>query len=219
MTFDFARMRAEMVADLQKQGIQDTAVLRAMQTVPREQFVPEEYLEYAYYNGPIPLPANQTISQPFVVALMLSALRLQPHFIVLEIGTGSGYAAAVLSQLVRQVHTVERQETLVAYAKTRLDQLGYANITVHLGDGSLGWPEEAPYDAIVVAAGGPTVPASLRKQLGRNGRLVMPVGSQKRQKLRLVWRQPNEHLGHKTLTPVRFVPLIGSEGWEDDSEQ
>lgn len=219
MTFDFAQMRAEMVADLRKQGIRDTAVLQAMHTVPREQFVPEEHWEHAYYNGPIPLPAKQTISQPFVVALMLSVLKLQPHFKVLEVGTGSGYAAAVLSLLVQEVHTVERQETLVTYAQARLQEGGYANVRIHLGDGTLGWPEAAPYDAIVVAAGGPTVPASLRRQLGVNGRLVMPVGSQKKQKLRLVWRKPNGHLGHKTLTPVRFVPLIGSEGWEDDSEQ
>ena len=218
MMLDFAQLRDEMVADLRRQGIRDTAVLRAMGTVPREKFVPDSHLEYAYYNGPIPLPANQTISQPFVVALMLSALRLQPHFTVLEVGTGSGYAAAVLSLLVKQVHSVERQEVLVAYARTRLNELGYANVCVHLGDGTLGWPPAAPYDAIVVAAGGPAVPASLRNQLRANGRLIMPVGSQKKQKLRLVWRKPSGHFGQKTLTPVRFVPLIGSEGW-DDGEQ
>ena len=213
MTLDFAALRAEMVADLRGRGIRDTAVLQAMNTVPREHFVPESHLELAYYNGALPLPAKQTISQPFVVALMLSALKLQPHFNVLEIGTGSGYAAAVMSLLVRQVHTIERQEELVAYAKTRLNQLGYANIAVHLGDGTLGWPAAAPYDAIVVAAAGPTVPLSLRDQLGENGRLIMPVGSQKKQKLQLVWRKSNGQFGHKTLTPVRFVPLIGSEGW------
>ncbi len=215
---NFDKLRAEMVADLQERGIGDTAVLQAMNTVPREAFVQEEYLEYAYHNGALPLPAKQTISQPYVVALMLSALKLQPHFNVLEIGTGSGYAAAVLGQIVRQVHTVERQETLVAYAKTRLNHLGYANIHVHLGDGTLGWPAAAPYDAIVVAAGGPTVPVSLREQLGENGRLVMPVGSYKKQKLLLVWRKKNGRFGQKTLTPVRFVPLIGSEGWDDGDQ-
>ena len=212
---DFVQLRNEMVTDLRQKGIRDTAVLRAMQSVPRERFVPEAHLEDAYYNGPIPLPANQTISQPFVVALMLSLLKLQPHFNVLEIGTGSGYAAAVLSLLVRQVHTVERQDRLVQYAKARLNQLGYANISVHLGDGTLGWPPAAPYDAIVVAAGGPTVPASLQEQLGENGRLIMPVGSFKKQKLQLTWRKPKGNFGHKTLTPVRFVPLIGSEGWQE----
>jgi protein-L-isoaspartate(D-aspartate) O-methyltransferase len=144
---------------------------------------------------------------------MLSVLKLQPHFNVLEIGTGSGYAAAVLGQIVQQVHTIERQEELVAYAQTRLNELGYKNIAVHQGDGTLGWPEAAPYNAIVVAAAGPAVPLSLREQLGKNGRLIMPVGSQKRQKLQLVWRKSNGQFGQKTLTPVRFVPLIGSEGW------
>ncbi|MCP4415216.1 MAG: protein-L-isoaspartate(D-aspartate) O-methyltransferase [Chloroflexi bacterium] len=212
---DFAKQRAEMVADLAKQGIRDKAVLRAMHTVPREHFVPEEHLDYAYYDGPIPLPANQTISQPYVVALMLSALNLQPHFKVLEIGTGSGYAAAVLSQLVRQVHTVERQERLVDYAQARLDDIGYANIAVHLGDGTLGWPAAAPYNAIIVAAGGPTVPTALREQLAENGRLIIPVGSQQKQKLELVWRKANGRFGKNPLTPVRFVPLIGQEGWQE----
>ena len=218
MEMDFDQLRAAMVAELQQQGIHDTAVLQAMNTVPREHFVPDEYQEYAYYNGPIPLPAKQTISQPFVVALMLAALKLKPHFNLLEIGTGSGYAAAVASLLVRQVHTVERQEKLVQYAKIRLNQLGYANIAVHLGDGTLGWPAAAPYDAIVVAAGGPTVPVSLRNQLAVNGRLIIPVGTQKKQKLHLVWRKKDGRFGHKVLTPVRFVPLIGREGWDDGGQ-
>ncbi len=214
MNLNFEALRAEMVEDLRKRGIRDTAVLQAMNTVPREEFVPESHLEHAYYNGALPLPAKQTISQPYVVAIMLSALKLQPHFNVLEIGTGSGYAAAVLGEIVQQVHTVERKEELVAYAKTRLHELGYKNIEVHQGDGTLGWPEAAPYDAIVVAAAGPNVPVSLREQLGANGRLIMPVGSQKNQRLQLVWRKSNGQFGHKTLTPVRFVPLIGSEGWD-----
>ena len=212
---DFEKLRAEMVADLQERGIEDTAVLQAMRTVPREVFVQEDHLEYAYYNGALPLPAQQTISQPYVVALMLSALKLQPQFNVLEIGTGSGYAAAVLGQIVEQVHTVERKEALVAYANARLQQLGYTNVQVHLGDGTLGWPEAAPYEAIVVAAAGPNVPVSLRDQLGVNGRLIMPVGSYKKQKLQLVWRKKDGRFGQKTLTPVRFVPLIGSEGWAE----
>lgn len=215
MSPDFAQQRAEMVADLAKHGIQNRAVLQAMGTVPREQFVPEEHLENAYYDGPIPLPTQQTISQPYVVALMLSALNLQPHFKVLEVGAGSGYAAAVLSKLVQQVHTVERYPQLVEYAQARLHNVGYANVAVHLGDGTLGWPPAAPYDAIIVAAGGPTVPTSLREQLAKNGRLIMPVGSQKKQKLQLVWRKTNSRFGQKTLSPVRFVPLIGSEGWQE----
>ena len=215
---DFEKLRSDMVASLRNRGIDDTAVLQAMNTVPREAFVQEKHLEFAYYNGALPLPAKQTISQPYVVALMLSALKLEPHFNVLEIGTGSGYAAAVLGQIVRQVHTVERQEKLVVYAKSRLEQLGYTNICVHLGDGTLGWPEAAPYDAIVVAAAGPVVPVSLRDQLGENGRLIIPIGSQKKQRLQLVWRKASGQFGQKTLTPVRFVPLIGSEGWEDDDQ-
>lgn len=215
MTIDFAQQRNKMVADLVKQGIQDKAVLQAMRTVPREQFVPKAHQEFAYYDGPIPLPTKQTISQPYVVALMLSALHLQPHFKVLEIGTGSGYAAAVLSRLVQQVHTVERQPQLVAYAKKCLEGIGYTNIAVHLGDGTLGWPPAAPYNAIIVAAGGPTVPVSLQKQLAENGRLIMPIGSQAKQRLVLVWRKENGRFGQKTLSPVRFVPLIGSEGWEE----
>lgn len=215
---DFDQLRAEMVADLHERGITDTAVLQAMNAVPRELFVPKSHLEFAYYNGALPLPANQTISQPFVVALMLSVLRLQSHFKVLEIGTGSGYAAAVLSQIVQQVHTIERQEELVDYAKTRLEHLGYANVCIHFGDGTLGWPAAAPYDAIVVAAAGPVVPVTLRNQLGENGRLIMPVGSQKKQKLQLVWRKADGRFGQKTLTPVRFVPLIGSEGWDDGNQ-
>jgi protein-L-isoaspartate(D-aspartate) O-methyltransferase len=216
MSPDFAQQRADMVADLVKQGIRDKAVLQAMGAVPREQFVPEAHLEHAYYDGPIPLPVNQTISQPYVVALMLSTLKLQPHFKVLEIGTGSGYAAAVLSRLVREVHTVERQAQLVEYAQLCLCDIGYTNIFVHLGDGTLGWLSAAPYDAIIVAAGGPAVPAALCKQLGKNGRLIMPVGSRQKQKLELVWRKANGRFGKKPLTPVRFVPLIGSEGWQEE---
>jgi len=212
---DSDQLRDEMVADLVKRGVRNKAVLQAMRTVPRELFVPKEHLEHAYYDGPIPLPTEQTISQPYVVALMLSALNLQPHFKVLEVGTGSGYAAAVLSKLVQQVHTVERQAQLVAYAQACLHDDGYANIAVHLGDGTLGWPPAAPYDAIIVAAGGPAVPTSLRDQLAKNGRLIMPVGSQQKQKLQLVWRKKNGRFGQKTLSPVRFVPLIGSEGWQE----
>ncbi|HID52134.1 MAG TPA: protein-L-isoaspartate(D-aspartate) O-methyltransferase, partial [Anaerolineae bacterium] len=149
--YDFAAERAAMVAEqIVGRGITDTAVIQAMRTVPREHFVLPEYQEYAYSDGPLPIPAEQTISQPYVVALMISLLRLQPTDRVLEIGTGSGYAAAVLSRMVREVYTVERHAELAAYAQERLADLGYDNVFIRHGDGSLGWPEYAPYDGIIV---------------------------------------------------------------------
>lgn len=214
MSIDFARERARMVAEqIEGRGIRDTAVLHAMRTVPREQFVLEGYAPYAYEDSPLPIPANQTISQPYVVAFMLEALALRPSAKVLEIGTGSGYAAALLSQMVAEVHTVERHEKLVWYARQRLAALGYTNVQVHHGDGSLGWPEQAPYDGIVVAAGGPMVPMSLKKQLAMHGRLIMPVGRRGSQNLVLLVRDHEDHLAQTSLGPVKFVPLIGEEGW------
>lgn len=194
-------------------GITDTAVIRAMRTVPREHFVPPEYREFAYSDGPLPIPAEQTISQPYVVALMISLLRLQPTDKVLEIGTGSGYAAAVLSRIVREVYTVERHADLVAYAQERLADLGYDNVFIRHGDGSLGWPEHAPYDGIIVAAGGPKVPQPLKEQLAVGGRLVMPVGKRTSQSLVLVERLGEDKFRQKRLQGVRFVPLLGEEGY------
>ncbi len=211
--YDFAAERAAMVAEqIVGRGITDTAVIRAMRIVPREHFVLPEYQEYAYSDGPLPIPAEQTISQPYVVALMISLLRLQPTDRVLEIGTGSGYAAAVLSRIVREVYTVERHAALVAYAQERLADLGYDNVFIRHGDGSLGWPEHAPYDGIIVAAGGPKVPQTLREQLAVNGRLVMPVGKRTSQSLVLVEREGESKFRQKKLQGVRFVPLVGEEG-------
>ena len=211
----FAAQRARMVEKhLKARGIRDPAVLEAMSIVPREHFVPPSYRKYAYRDGPIPIPNRQTISQPYVVALMISALNLQPTDRVLEIGTGSGYAAAVLSRIVRAVHTVERHEHLVHYARQRLAGLGYDNVWVHHGDGTLGWPEHAPYDAIIVAAGGPDVPLSLRQQLAIGGRLVMPIGRHRRQqKLIRITRHGPDHFTKKDLGAVAFVPLVGEQGW------
>lgn len=211
----FADQRARMVEkQLKARGIRDPAVLEAMRIVPRENFVPKSYRKYAYRDGPIPIPNRQTISQPYVVALMVSALHLQPTDKVLEIGTGSGYAAAVLSRIVRAVYTVERHERLVQYARQRLAGLGYDNVWVHHGDGTLGLPEHAPYDAIIVAAGGPDVPPSLREQLAIGGRLVMPVGRHRRQqKLMRITRHGPDHFTKKDLGAVAFVPLVGEEGW------
>jgi protein-L-isoaspartate(D-aspartate) O-methyltransferase len=211
---DFAVKRAKMVQEqIADRGIRDKEVLRAMNTVPRENFVPARYLKYAYRDGPIPIPAKQTISQPYVVAWMAAALQLKPTDIVLEIGTGSGYAAAVLSRIAQAVYTIERHEQLVAYARERLAEIGYDNVHVQHGDGTLGWPENAPYDGIIVAAGGPVVPPTLREQMAINGRLVMPVGRRSNQKLIHLTRRSQDQYTRQVMGGVRFVPLIGAEGW------
>lgn len=211
----FAAARERMVAEqIAGRDITDAAVLRAMGLVPRERFVPRASRAYAYDDAPLPIPANQTISQPYVVAYMIAALALRPEERVLEIGAGSGYAAAVLSRIVREVYTVERHRELADYARERLAAVGYDNVRVRQGDGTRGWPEFAPYDGIIVAAGGPAVPESLRAQLAAGGRLVMPVGrSRHQQYLVLVRRRPGGGYDEERLAPVAFVPLIGDEGW------
>jgi protein-L-isoaspartate(D-aspartate) O-methyltransferase len=215
---DFDAMRAEMVADqLEKRGITQTAVLQAMNTVPREKFVPETYESYAYNDGPLPIGKRQTISQPYVVALMIQLLELQPQSNVLEIGTGSGYAAAVLSRIAAQVITIERHEKLVWSAQERLMALGYDNVIVMLGDGTLGCDDFAPYDGIVVAAGGPSIPTPLKEQLKIGGKLVMPIGSNKRkQQLYQITRRDAYRFIEKRKGPVSFVPLVGQAGWEKE---
>jgi protein-L-isoaspartate(D-aspartate) O-methyltransferase len=212
---EFRQRRERMVRNqIAGRGIKDTAVLRAMRTVPREFFVPERYQRYAYDDTPLPIPGKQTISQPYVVALMISRLELDADDRVLEIGTGSGYAAALIGQIVREVHTVERIGKLVNYARERLELLGYDNVHVHQGDGTLGWEPEAPYDGIVVAAGGPSVPDSLKRQLAENGRLIIPVGrSERHQNLIRVIKTGEERFEESDLGAVAFVPLIGDEGW------
>ncbi|NCF68865.1 MAG: protein-L-isoaspartate(D-aspartate) O-methyltransferase, partial [Chloroflexi bacterium] len=178
---EFIKLRERMVTQqIEARGIHDAAVLRAMRTVPREAFVMEAYQNYAYDDTPLPLPEHQTVSQPYVVALMIRALRLENTDSVLEIGTGSGYAAALLGQIAKEVHSMERLKKLVTYARQRLSMLAYDNVFVHHGDGTLGWPENAPYNAIVVAAGGPDVPQTLKQQLLVGGRLVMPIGGSER---------------------------------------
>ena len=212
---EFTQKRERMVREqIAGRGIEDTAVLRAMRIVPREIFVPERYRRYAYDDTPLPIPGKQTISQPYVVALMISRLELDADDCVLEIGTGSGYAAALLGQIVREVHTVERIMELVKYARERLELLGYDNIHVHRGDGTLGWEPEAPYDGIIVAAGGPSVPESLKRQLAENGRLIIPVGrSERQQNLIRVIKTGEDKFEESDLGSVAFVPLIGDEGW------
>src|SRR5262249_33384701 len=192
-------------------GVRDQAVLTAMRTVPREAFVPAELRACAYEDLPLPIGDRQTISQPYIVAWMTAALHLAPDARVLEIGTGSGYAGAVLSCLVQTVYTVERLETWVQHAGQCLQRLGYCNVCLRHADGTLGWPEHAPYHGIVVSAGGPTIPAALQDQLALGGRLVIPVGAhQRRQQLLRVARERANTRRQGALRAGRFVPLIGA---------
>ncbi|MBW2461355.1 MAG: protein-L-isoaspartate(D-aspartate) O-methyltransferase [Deltaproteobacteria bacterium] len=195
-------------------GIRDRAVLGAMREVPRERFVAEHLAEFAYDDTPLGIEEGQTISQPYIVALMAEALELTPTTRVLEVGAGSGYATAVMSRLADAVYAIERHELLAHNAGVRLRDLGYENVSVRHGDGTLGWAAHAPYDAIAVAAGGPDVPHSLLQQLEVGGRLVMPVGPDERmQELVRVRRLSDERYERESLGRVSFVPLIGAEGW------
>ncbi len=195
-------------------GVRDPRVLDAMRTVPREAFLAPEMAEFAYEDAPLPIEVGQTISQPFIVALMISALDLEDGDTVLEVGTGSGYAAAVLGRVAREVYTVERHEELAHLAARRCAALGYDNVHVLHGDGTLGWADHAPYDGIVVAAGGPEVPRSLLAQLEVGGRLVIPVGETPREQVLLrVTRVGDGEYREEDLGAVRFVPLVGREGW------
>lgn len=214
---DLDRRRARWVErDMARRGVTDLKVLAAMAQVPRERFVPPELAHQAYDNTPLPIGKGQTISQPLMVAVMLQALRLEGGERVLEIGTGSGYAAAVLSRIARTVYSVERHDSLAETARSRLAAAGYDNVHVLHGDGTEGWPEHAPYDAIVVAAGGPSVPEPLLEQLAPGGRLVIPVGDTPRgQTLLRVTRDEAGGFDTEDLGGVRFVPLIGSEGWAE----
>jgi protein-L-isoaspartate(D-aspartate) O-methyltransferase len=191
-----------------------------MQSVPREAFLPPELEEFAYADTPLPIQRGQTISQPYIVALMTAAAAVRSGDRVLEVGTGSGYAAAILGRIAREVYTIERHEELARAAADRLAQLGFANVSVRHGDGTLGWPEHAPYDAIIVAAGGPKVPDALLQQLAPGGRLVIPVGEGRDvQRLVRVTRAADGQLHEEQLGDVRFVPLIGVQGWMPDSTE
>jgi len=213
--------RERMVRDqIAARGVRDARVLAAMRRVPREQFLRESLEEFAYQDTPLPIESDQTISQPYVVAYMTECLRLEGGERVLEIGTGSGYAAAVLAEVAAEVYTVERYQNLAESARERLARLGYANVHVLCGDGTRGWPEHAPYDAIVVAAGGPEVPTALREQLAIGGRLVIPVGPTARsQQLVRVTRTGEHAFDEEELIPVAFVPLVGEQGWSEGAER
>jgi protein-L-isoaspartate(D-aspartate) O-methyltransferase len=212
---DLSKLRKHMVQhEIAARGVRSEIVLAAMLKVPREAFLPEHLREFAYEDSPLPIDAGQTISQPYIVALMIEALELKGGEKVLEIGTGSGYAAAVLAEIAREVYTVERISQLADQAAARLQALGYSNVHVVHGDGTLGWAAAAPYDAIIVAASGPDVPESLKQQLKIGGRLVMPVGANPRaQELVRVTRLSETEFKTADLADVRFVPLIGKEGW------
>ena len=218
MSFELQRERL-VEHELRILGIRDEAVLKAMRDVPREAFVSEEMREFAYRNAPLPIGSGQTISQPLIVAHMAEALEIGPDDRVLEIGAGSGYAAAVLSRIAKEVFTVERHRELAETATERLKRLGYDNVRVLYGDGTRGWPEEAPFDAIVVAAGSPGIPPALLDQPRIGGRLVIPVGEEKdAQQLIRVIRRGEDEFEHEELGAVRFVPLIGEAGWHPEQE-
>ncbi|MBE3119354.1 MAG: protein-L-isoaspartate(D-aspartate) O-methyltransferase, partial [Candidatus Atribacteria bacterium] len=216
---DFAKLRDEMVdRHIAGRGVHSPLVLDAMRSVPREAFLPENLREFAYEDAPLPIAEGQTISQPYIVALMIDALALEGSERVLEIGTGSGYAAAVLSRIARDVYTVERIGQLAEKAAAALADLGYANVHVLHADGTRGWTDHAPYDAIVVAAGGPEVPESLKAQLKIGGRLVIPVGVDRRvQELVRVTRVSEIQYKTEDIADVRFVPLVGEEGWAPEA--
>ena len=198
-------------------GVVGKRLLEAMRTVPREAFVPDHLREFAYDDAPLSIEADQTISQPYIVAVMIEAARLGPDGKVLEIGAGSGYAAAVMSRVAGRVYAIERHQELADLAAERMKRLGYGNVVVRHGDGSKGWPEEAPFDAILAAASGPDVPDVLLRQLAVGGRLVMPIGEpQAVQTLVAVTRSGEDQFDTEDLGPVRFVPLIGAHGWSHE---
>ena len=210
-----SKLRSEMVEKaIVARGVRSELVLRAMRSVPREAFLPQQLREFAYEDSPLPIEEGQTISQPYIVAFMTEALALEGGEKVLEIGTGSGYAAAVLAEIAGDVYTVERIGQLAEKAASTLADLGYDNVHVLHGDGTKGWPDHAPYDGIIVAAGGPKIPDSLKEQLKIGGRLVIPVGRDpKIQELVRVTRISENEYRREDLADVRFVPLIGHEGW------
>ncbi len=201
-------------------GVTDPRVLDAMRRVPREAFVAEGMEEFAYQDSPLPIAEAQTISQPYIVALMIEAAEVKPGDRVLDIGTGSGYAAAALAEIAGKVYTIERHKALADAARQRLAQIGYRTIEVRHGDGTLGWPEAAPFDAIIVAAGGPEIPEALRNQLKVGGRLIIPIGTLGREQQLVKVVRDSEHEFHEEdLGPVMFVPLIGEQGWAEPAAQ
>jgi protein-L-isoaspartate(D-aspartate) O-methyltransferase len=213
----YGQARHDMVeTQIRRRHVTDARVLECLERVPRHEFLPTEFRDRAYEDAPLPIGEGQTISQPYIVAAMTAALRLQGSERVLEIGTGFGYQAAVLACLAREVFTMEFRAELATEAAERLARLGYTNVHVQCGDGTLGLPDFGPYDAILVAAAAPSVPAPLLTQLAESGRMIVPVGGAENQDLRLIERS---HDTFRTimLEPCRFVPLVGAHGWKESS--
>ncbi len=217
---DLATKRERMVErQIVQRGIKNPRLLEAMRRVPREAFLPSDLREFAYEDRPLPIASGQTISQPYIVALMLEALDLDASARVLDVGTGSGYAAALLAEMVEEVYSIERIEKLADRSRRLLHELGYHNIEVIHGDGSVGWPQAQPYNGIVVAAGGPHVPEALKQQLKVGGHLIIPVGESGSQGLMRITRVAEDGFDQEQLSRVRFVPLIGKAGWDDQGRR
>jgi protein-L-isoaspartate(D-aspartate) O-methyltransferase len=213
---DFAQARNQMIeAQIAHRGLRDPRILAAMRTVPRELFIDPRYKQMAYEDGALPIPEGQSISQPYIVAAMLQAAELHDTDRVLEVGAGSGYTAALLGRVADRVFAIERHPSLTDAARERLRALGYDNVELKTGDGGLGWADAAPFDAIIVSAGGPRVPESLKNQLAIGGRLIMPVGQQDEQRLMRLTRAGRKEFELENLGAVRFVKLLGAEGWNE----
>ena len=212
---DFATERSEMVEQqLRRRGISDLRVLAAMGSVPREEFVPEEMRSRAYDDGALPIGYGQTISQPYVVAFMTEVAELKPEDVALEIGTGSGYAAAILGRICRQVHTIERIPELGEQARERLQRLGFANVVTHIVDGTTGLPEHGPYTAILVPAAAMAAPQPLLDQLAEGGRLVIPIGDRQHGQRMMGYTRRGQELLSEDFGAFAFVPLIGEHGFQ-----
>ena len=206
--------RSMIDSQLKSRGISSFEVLRAMSVVPREKFVSSEFIEAAYNDGPLSIGSGQTISQPYMVAMMTEALMLRKNDKVLEIGTGSGYQAAVLQEIASHIYSVERISSLAENAKTLLGSLGYSDIKIKVEDGTLGWSEEAPFNAIIVTSGSPSVPETLMSQLSDGGRMIIPVGSRNHQRIIRIIRSGDNYSKEEMLSCI-FVPLIGKYGWDN----
>lgn len=210
-----AAARHEMVEkQIRRRGVFDPQVLQAMEEVPRHEFVPAELQARAYEDAPLPIGGGQTISQPYIVAAMTAGLRLLPSDRVLEVGTGCGYQAAILSRMVAAVYSIEVRPELASAAAERLSRLGFSNVSVHCGDGTLGLPGFAPFNAILVAAAAPSIPQPLAGQLTEGGRMILPVGPPDHQQLVLIVRHGTSFVTTR-LEPCQFVPLIGRHGWQE----
>ncbi len=215
----YERQRRRMVEyQIRRRGIRNPRVLAAMEKVPRHRFVAVDSRDHAYEDGPLSIGRGQTISQPYMVALMTESIAPEPDDRVLEVGTGSGYQTAILAELAREVYSIEKIPELAERAEGLLSRLGYGNVAIRVGDGSEGWIQEAPFDAIVVTAGAPEIPAPLVEQLGVGGRLVIPVGSAYHQRLNIV-RKEREGIRKEEGTGCVFVPLIGTFGWKEKASE